>query len=709
MSIVMVNDSNVTCNAGVNGGASVNVTGGLSPINYSWSNAATTASIAGIAAGTYTVTVTDALSATLVDSVVILEPTAITVTSSVTNASANGLTDGAIDITVSGGTTPYSFLWSNATTTEDLTAIGAGTYTVTISDGNACTSVKTFTVTQPTSLSLVDVITNVSCNGGNDGTISLTASGGVSPYAFLWSNANTTSSITGLSAGTYNVTVTDANAITSIGSYVVTEPTAIQIAGVITNATTFGGSDGSVDITVSGGTPVYTYLWSNTAITEDISTLSAATYTVTVTDANGCTAVDNFVITQPAGALASLVITEINYNGPEAGVDSTEFIEFVNTGSTPVDLTGYSFVEGISHTFTSGSIASGQYMVIAFDSSGFRNTFGFNADFVWNLGGLSNGGEDITIVDNFNRTIDSVDFDDSAPWPSGFAAGQPDGGGASLVLCDSTADNNNGANWFAATSPVAGQIVNGLQVFANPGVGAPCLVSLAATISVDSTVSCNGLSDGGLTVNVTSGTTPISFVWSNAATTASISGLAAGTYTVTITDGNSATLVDSAVITEPAIISITSVVVDQTPAGNDGSIDLTVSGGTPGYDFLWSTADTTEDISGLNAGVYTVTITDTNNCVFVDSVTVGLSTSVQEATLQNNLLIYPNPSNGVFTIETIAQYDEIRILDITGKVLFMTEEYTLRNKIDLTNQQRGIYFIAIQGESGRVVKKVIVN
>ena len=237
-------------------------------------------------------------------------------------------------------------------------------------------------------------------------------------------------------------------------AYVVTEPTSIQITGTATAATTFGGADGSIDISVSGGTPGYAFLWSTAATTEDIASLATGTYTVTVSDTNSCTAVDSFVVTQPAGPLASLTITEINYNGPEAGVDSTEFIEFVNTGSSPVDLTGYSFVEGVTHSFTSGSIAAGQYMVIAFDSSGFRNTFGFNADFIWNSGGLSNGGEDITLVDNFNRTVDSVDFDDAAPWPLGFGAGQPDGGGASLVLCDSTADNNVGSNWFAATSPV---------------------------------------------------------------------------------------------------------------------------------------------------------------------------------------------------------------------------------------------------------------
>jgi hypothetical protein len=709
MSIVMVNDSNVTCNAGTNGGASVNVTGGLSPITYLWSNSATTASITGVAAGTYTVTVTDALNSSLVDSVVITEPTAIMVTDVITNATVNGASDGSINITVSGGTPAYTYAWNTTDTTEDLSAIGAGAYTVTITDLNGCTSINTYTVTQPTTLSLIDTIINVSCNGGSDGSIALTVLGGVSPYTYLWSNASTTSSINALAAGSYNVTVTDANSATATGTYTVNEPTAITTSAVVLDATTFGGADGSIDLTVSGGTPNYSFLWSTAAITEDISSLSAGTYTVTVTDANACSAVDSFVVSQPAGSLANLVITEIMYNGPEAGTDTSEFIEFVNVGNTAVDLAGYSFSQGVTFTFPQATINPGQYVVVAFDSSGFRNTYGINADFVWASGGLSNGGEDITIVDNFNRTIDSVDFDDSMPWPSGSGAGEVDGGGASLVLCDSTADNNVGSNWFAATSPINGVIVNGLQVFANPGVGAPCVQSLVATITIDSSVTCNGGLNGGLTANVTSGAAPISFIWSNSDTTASITGLAAGTYTVTITDANATTLVDSAVITEPAAISITSVIVDQTLAGNDGSIDLTVSGGTAPYAFLWNTADTTEDLSGLNAGVYTVNITDSNNCVFVDSVTVGLSTGIAEVSLKNNLSIYPNPSNGLVTIKTAAKYQEINVLDMTGKVILTANDYELIKTIDLSSRQKGIYFIAIQGESERVIKKLIIH
>lgn len=710
MSIAVALDSNVTCNAGMNGGATVNVTGGLAPFTYAWSNSATTASITGVAAGKYYVTVTDALSTSLNDSVTITEPTAIVVTDAITNASANGLTDGAIDITVTGGTTPYTFVWSNAATTEDISGIGAGSYTVTVTDANACTSANTYSVTQPTTITLVDVITNVSCNGGADGSIALTTSGGVSPYTFVWSNAATTANISSLTAGAYNVTVTDANSATITASYTVTEPTALVISGNVTNATTFGGSDGSVSTTVTGGTSPYTYLWSNAATTATVSSLSAAKYYLTVTDANLCTKVDSFVVGQPAGAIASLVITEIMYNPAESGADTTEFIEFVNVGSTPVDMTGYNIVEGVVYAFNNLVVAPGQYVVGTVDSSGFRNRFGFDADFVWTSGGLSNGGEDITIVDNFGRTVDSVDFKDVAPWPSGSAAGLPDGGGSSIVLCDSTADNNVGSNWFAATSPVVGQIINGFQVYANPGVGAPCIQALVPTVVIDSNVTCNGLSNGGATVSATGGTAPYSFAWSNTATTASITGVAAGTYTVTITDAASTTIIDSAVITEPSAISFTSTIVDETSAMNDGSVYITVSGGTSPYTFIWSNAATTEDITGLAAGTYTVTITDANNCTFVDSAIVAFSVGLNKVVLNNSSVnIFPNPTKGAFTIETFAKYNQVTVMDITGKEVFTTNVFKPMQSIDLGQQEKGIYFIAIQGENGRVMKKVIVH
>ena len=135
-------------------------------------------------------------------------------------------------------------------------------------------------------------------------------------------------------------------------------------------------------------------------------------------------------------------------------------------------------------------------------------------------GGLSNGGEDITIVDNFGRTVDSVNFDDGGAWPSGSGAGQADGGGASIILCDSTLDNNLGTSWNAAISPVVGQIVNGFQIFANPGTGGVCSLPMSIVMVNDSNVTCNAGMNGGASVTVTGGLSPITYSWSNTATTA---------------------------------------------------------------------------------------------------------------------------------------------------------------------------------------------
>ncbi len=158
-------------------------------------------------------------------------------------------------------------------------------------------------------------------------------------------------------------------------------------------------------------------------------------------------------------------ITEISYNGPESGADSTEFVELYNSGTSAVNLQGYSFTQGFVYTFPNVSIGAGAYFVVAVDSVALINTFGISSSicYQWSSGGLSNGGEDIVLVDNNGTTVDSVDYDDGSPWPT-----TPDGNGPTLVLCDLTLDQNLGSSWSASTSP-AGVIVNGNAVFGSPG------------------------------------------------------------------------------------------------------------------------------------------------------------------------------------------------------------------------------------------------
>ena len=295
----------------------------------------------------------------------------------------------------------------------------------------------------------------------------------------------TTDSIGGLSAGTYVITVSDlVGTVTTIDSIVITEPSALQLSLAVTNASATITADGSIDLTVTVGTPGFTYNWSNTAITEDLSFLAAGTYSVTVTDANGWQIVDSANVLAP-GALANVVITEINYNRPESGTDTSEFIEFTNAGSTTISSNGFSFSQGVSHTFIANdSITAGQYFVIAYDSSAFRNVYVKNADAIWNSGGLSNGEEDITLVDNFGRTIDSVDYENSAPWPVNSGMIGPVGNGTSIELQTAlTSVNNDGSNWVASALAVPGVIVNGVQVFGSPGN--PCTTGISTSSEVE--------------------------------------------------------------------------------------------------------------------------------------------------------------------------------------------------------------------------------
>jgi hypothetical protein len=221
---------------------------------------------------------------------------------------ACGATNGSIDLTVAGGTPPYGYSWTNGATTQDLTGLAAGTYTVTVTDAHGCQAFKSVTILAPGAPSLSETHVNVSCNGGSNGSVDLTVTGGTGPFTYAWSNGATTQDLSGLTANTYNVTVTDANSCTALLGVTVTQPAVLALSETHVNVCT-GGSNGSIDLTVTGGTAPYGYAWSNGATTQDLSGLTAGPYNVTVTDAHGCTqglgvtiTVTQFAIVSTAGS-----------------------------------------------------------------------------------------------------------------------------------------------------------------------------------------------------------------------------------------------------------------------------------------------------------------------------------------------------------------------------------------------------------------------
>lgn len=283
------------CALDTNGTATVTVTSGQSPYTYLWGNGATTPSLSGLGAGTYVCTVTAGNGCTLTDSVTIAAPSPLVDTLAWTDPSCATTTDGSIDLTVAGGTPGYSYLWSTGDSTADLTGLGGGTYYVDFVDTNGCAGSDTVTLVQPTAISLVGGPANILCFGQVNGAISTTTSGGTPGYSYLWSTGDSTADILGLAAGTYSVTVTDANGCMVADSFTITEPAALQsVTSVVTPDN--GGGNGAIDLIVTGGTGPFTYAWSTGATTEDLSGLVTGTYTVTITDANFCTLVSTFVV-----------------------------------------------------------------------------------------------------------------------------------------------------------------------------------------------------------------------------------------------------------------------------------------------------------------------------------------------------------------------------------------------------------------------------
>jgi hypothetical protein len=324
--------------------------------------------------GTYTVTVTNAAgcSATATVSVTV-EDTPIFATATATDASCNQ-SNGAVDITISGGTPAYTFEWSNGETTEDLTNIGSGNYTVTVTDAAGCFQSNTIGVGNATGPTITKTQTNVACNGGNTGSITLTVSGGTTPYTYLWSNGATTQNLTGLTAGTYSVTVTDVTGCVGTTSATITQPAGINLDFTKTNIACFGGLTGSIDLIVSGGSGSYSYSWTRNGTPfsgniQDQSFLVAGTYVVVVTDNNGgaCTASVTIPITQPSAALsATRVISNVSCRNGTNG----QIVLTVTGGTAP-----YSYAWNGTNAFSATTKdiinrPAGTYNVVITDAKG---------------------------------------------------------------------------------------------------------------------------------------------------------------------------------------------------------------------------------------------------------------------------------------------------------------------------------------------------
>src|SRR5690554_6630373 len=313
------------CFIDTSGSATVEVVGGVPPLTYEWLPSGGTSSTAdSLSAGIYTVTVTDAKNRSVTDTVTISSPDEILIDFEYENVSCNGQTDGWASVNPSGGVGPYSVLWSTNDTTDTISNLIAGTYTVTITDANDCEITEDFDIIEPDVLTAsVSAQNDVTVSGGNDGSATITATGGTAPYTYSWSpSGGTSDTATGLTAGTYTVDITDDSGCTTDVTVVITEPMPLTITLVSqTNVSCNGGNDGEIIIDVVGDHPPFTYLWSPaTGNSSTVSNLIAGTYTVTVTDTLSGSETATYTIAEPVALSPSIgSITHVSCNSGNNG------------------------------------------------------------------------------------------------------------------------------------------------------------------------------------------------------------------------------------------------------------------------------------------------------------------------------------------------------------------------------------------------------
>ncbi|MBL0343014.1 MAG: gliding motility-associated C-terminal domain-containing protein [Bacteroidetes bacterium] len=587
--LIVVTDSvtNVKCNGGNTGGIFITVSGGVFPYTYLWSNGAFIQDNINLSAGAYSLIVTDQLLCRDTTFYNVLEPVAILDSLNV-NAANCGLPNGSAKIFPYNGVAPYTYLWSNGQTSQTVINVTAGSYTVTVTDANLCTHVQTAVVPQvPLHVITTDSISNVSCNGLDDGAIYISVTLGASPYNYLWSNSASTQDVQGLAPGNYTVTVTDNSNCIVTKSFLITEPLPLSDSTFVLNSTC-GQSNGTATVFPIGGTLPYTYLWSTSSTAQTIFGLASGNYTVTVTDLNGCTLIDNIPVNDIGGPIITLdSIKNVACNG---GSNGAIYIS-VSSGAGPYI---YTWSNSIFIQDNTGLIA-GAYTVTVTDQSNCQQTASYQVS------------QPAVLADS------AVVVNAICGTSSGTITAYPFGGNAPFSYLWSTgATTQTVANLFSGTYTVTVTDFKQCTVtsqYSVIDVGFPLI-----TVDTVIDVVCAGASTGAVFITPSSGTFPYSFLWSNGATTQDITSIPAGIYTITLTDVNGCTASSTNQVDEPDPIAAAFTILNANCNTSNGSISVVISGGVPGYNYLWNTGATATFISNLAAGVFTLTVTDQNSC-----------------------------------------------------------------------------------------------
>jgi uncharacterized protein (DUF2141 family) len=523
--VVSVSSINVSCNVGSDGILTVMIAGGISPYSYSLdgTNFFPTGDFTGLAAGTYTATVKDANNCIATKVVTITQPTAITATVTTGNSTC-GNANGNILVAAGGGSgSGYQYSINNTiwNSTGSFTSLVDSTYVIVVQDGSGCRNLFQSIVANVDGPSINSISkTDISCNGGNDGSVTVTnVTGGSGALTYRidgspWQSSNVFS---GLTAGAHTVVVKDGVGCTGSASTTLTEPAAIVVYASTTNVSCYGGNNGTITVTAGGGSGTLAYsidgitYQSNNVLTG----LSAGTYQIYVRDAGGCVGSTFKTIVQPPAIIISDIGTlDVTCNGSQNG--AITITASGGTGSLQYALAGSGYQ--LTQSFT--GLSGGDYAVYVKDANNCVKT----EDVVIlepEVLNLANNRYNVSCYGGNNGVIDITVIGGTYPYAYNWSneANTEDifnlkAGSYSVVIQDANGctDSEN----FTITQPASPLIVNG----------------------VVTNVSSSAAKNGSVNITTTGGTPPYAFSWSNGNTVEDITDLSPGTYTVTITDAN---------------------------------------------------------------------------------------------------------------------------------------------------------------------------
>lgn len=510
----------------------------------------------------------------------------ITISFNITEPSCNGFTDGSVLATIDGGVAPLTISWNTGADGLGLFGIGAGDYTISVTDANGDTAEATATVGQPEAVvGAIDFTGSICINPGD---LVASGNGGVEPYSFMWDDGTTTPERTGLENGVHCVTVTDANGCSDNACIVVPAPIDLTLSA--TSPSCMGSMDGTAVVIAQGGTAPYAYSWSNGGTNSNITNLLPGTFSVTVIDDNGCLAFGSVDVPEGTSDL-DLQIEAIDPVCP-----STGSISVTPLGGQPPYSYEWSTAEGTP--MIDGLMGNMTYFLTVTDNIGCRQT------------------EAIFLEQNSNLAV-SVMVDYECGDPTGSAMAFPIGGTGPY-----TYSWTNGQTTSMATNLAPGQI-HEVSITDATGCTVRKIFAVADDDQLDVEVVfdfiaplCNGWCDASATA-IIPGEDPAdyNFIWNTGETTQTISSLPAGVFSVTVYDDNGCGGSGTLTIEDPELLTI-ELSITEADCGftNTGAAFATVNGGTEPYTYIWSTGDDGPSATGLNAGTYTLLVIDANGC-----------------------------------------------------------------------------------------------